>query len=138
MLAAALLLGCLPPLLAGQPAEVRLLPSQTHVGLAKVKLLVSDLAFEDDGMVGTYEIRIPLAPWRNDRGEVRFALNEPLEQVLASGGTVNGSGLSLENGRVHPITCRFTADGTVEITVRTHERTLAFKTRVEPKTAGSL
>jgi hypothetical protein len=131
LLLCALALASAAPVPAGDPAGLELLPSQTRVGMVKVKLLVSDLVFRDEGMIGNYEILIPLAPWRNDRGQLRLDLDRPLDRVMAEGGTVTGSGLSLENGRVHPITCRFATDGSVDITVRTHERTLAFKSRMK-------
>jgi hypothetical protein len=100
--------------------------------VAKVKLLVTDLAYESEGdLVGTYQVKIPLAPWRDDRGDVRFELDEPLERTLANGGVVTGNVRSEENGRVHPVTCRIETDGSMHLTVETHERTLRFDTRVD-------
>jgi len=119
------------PVSADYPALIELAPSHTRVGLAKVNLLVSGLSYAEGSVTGTYRIKIPLAPWRNDRGELSFELDEPLDRILNDGGTLSGKGHSLENGRVHPVTCRFGTDGAVDITVETHERTLAFKTRVK-------
>ena len=129
-LTAAIMLASIGFAPANDLARITMLPSQTKVGMAKVTLLVSDLAFEGDVLVGTYQIKIPLAPWRNDVGELRLFPDVPFLDTLASGGVVNGNVLSHENGRTHPVTCRIEADGTVNITVQTHERTLAFKTRV--------
>ena len=131
ILAGILLVGTLIPLAADQPAGFQFVPAHTRVGLARVTLLVSDLAYRADGLTGSYEVRIPLAPWRNDRGEMHLDLREPLDRVVASGKSVTGSSHSAENGRVHPVTCNFDADGTVRITVETDQRTLAFTTRLE-------
>jgi len=130
---AALLLSGVPAAFAtGYGDVVRLRPTHTQVGLAKVILRVSDLTYEEAGtLVGSYEIRIPLAPWRNDRGEVRLAVDGPLDRIMARGGTVTGSGLSHEDGRTLPIECRFLSGGKVEITVDSGERILAFRSRVE-------
>ena len=130
-LAGILLLGALLPLAAEQPAGFRFVPAHTRVGLARVTLLVSDLAYDGGGLTGSYEVRIPLAPWRNDRGEMRLDLGEPLDRLVASGRSVSGNSLSTEDGRVHPVTCSFETDGTVQITIETEQRTLSFKTRLE-------
>ena len=126
-----LLLGTLLPVAAGNPVGVQFVPAHTRVGLARVTLLVSDLVYRGGSLTGSYEVRIPLAPWRNDRGEMRLEIREPLDRLLASGKSVTGSSRSVENGRVHPVTCSFEADGTVRITVETNERTLAFTTHLE-------
>jgi hypothetical protein len=129
--ALALALALALPVCADDPALIELAPSHTRVGLAKVKLVVSDLTYRDDSVTGSYRIKIPLAPWRNDRGELHLELDEPLERIMTGGGTISGKGHSLENGRVHRVSCRFGTDGTVHITVQTHERRLDFKTRVK-------
>jgi len=126
-----LLLGALLPVAADSPVTLQFVPAHTRVGLARVTLLVSDLVQRGGSLVGSYEIRIPLAPWRNDRGEMSLRMREPLDRLLASGRTVSGIGHSAENGRVHPVTCSFEADGSIHITIETEERTLAFTTRLE-------
>jgi hypothetical protein len=110
---------------------VELAPAKTRVGIARVNLEVRDLRLESsDKIVGTYEIKIPLAPWRNDRGEISLHAPEPLEQLTTGGGTLSGSGLS-EDGRIHRIVCRFEPDGFVGIHVTTPDRDLDFRTRYE-------
>jgi hypothetical protein len=128
--AGVLLLGTLLPVAAEKPVGFRFVPAHTRVGLARVTLLVSDVAYRGGRLTGSYEVRIPLAPWRNDRGEMRLDIREPLERLLASGKAVTGLSHSVENGRVHPVTCSFEADGTVHITIETDERTLAFTTHL--------
>lgn len=108
-------------------------PARTRVGLATVNLLVSDLRLNEDALVGRYEIRVPLAPWMNDRGEIRLEAPAPLENVISGGGTASGTGHSVLDGRTHSITCAFEPDGTVQILVDTDRRDLAFKTQYHLK-----
>jgi len=111
---------------------VELAPARTRVGIARVNLAVSDLRLESsDTIVGIYEIKIPMAPWKNDRGEISLHAPEPLEQLAADGGTLSGSGLSENDGRTHEIVCEFQADGFVEIHVISPDRELEFRTRYE-------
>jgi len=127
----AALLAAVPSSVADGQSVVRLSPAHTRVGLAKVILNVSELTFEKDALVGSYEVLVPLAPWRNDRGEVRLKLDGPLDEIMASGGSVEGSGHSLEDGRTLPIVCRFLGGGRVSITVDNGDRILDFRSRVE-------
>jgi hypothetical protein len=111
---------------------VELAPAKTRVGIARINLDVRDLRLEgDDTIVGVYEIKIPMAPWRNDSGEISLHAPEPLEQLTADGGTLSGSGLSVEDGRIHEIVCEFEADGFVDIHVISPDRELEFRTRYE-------
>jgi hypothetical protein len=104
-------------------------PAKTRVGMAKIKLHVSDLhRTAEDTLEGIYELRIPLAPWMNDRGEIRLSAPGSLDQEMVDGGRLNGSGRSVLDGRTHPIVCRFGPGGTVEIEITTPERNLAFQT----------
>ena len=107
-------------------------PAKTRVGLARVNLQVSDLHLTGaDTIVGTYEIKIPLAPWRNDRGEISLQVLGSLELLATGGGTMSGSGHSELDGRTHPIVCEFETDGFVQIHVATPDRDLEFRTRYE-------
>ena len=111
---------------------VELEPAKTRVGIARVKLEVRDLRMESsDTIVGNYEIKIPMAPWRNDKGAISLHAPEPLDRLTADGGTLSGSGLSDLDGRTHGIVCEFATDGFVEIHIDTPERDLAFRTRYE-------
>ena len=134
---AAVLLVCLACLTAAPlaPASggtvVELAPARTRVGIARVNLQVSDLRMETtDTIVGTYEIKIPMAPWRNDRGAISLHAPEPLDRITAAGGTLSGSGLS-EDGQTHGIICDFETDGFVAIHITTPDRELEFRTRYE-------
>jgi hypothetical protein len=109
-----------------------LAPAKTRVGLARVNLEVRDLRLAaTDTIVGTYEITVPLAPWKNDRGAVSLRAEESLERLTTDGGTLSGSGHSEMDGRNHSIVCRFETDGFVAIHVTTPDRELRFRTRYE-------
>jgi hypothetical protein len=130
IVAGVLLLLTLLPALADQSVGFQFVPAHTRIGLARVTLLVSDLTYSGSNLTGNYEVRIPLAPWMNDRGKMLLDLGEPLDRMLSSGKSVTGRSRSVENGRVHPVNCSFEADGTIQITIETEKRTLAFTTRL--------
>jgi len=109
---------------------VEMAPAKTRVGIARVNLSVRDLRLDSsDTMVGIYEIKIPMAPWRNDRGEVSLHAPVSLERLSVEGGTLNGSGLSVLDGQTHEFVCEFETDGFVKIRVTREDRDLEFRTR---------
>ncbi len=116
---------------AATVAALRMEPTRTRVGIAKVKLEVSELDIVDDRITGDYRIEVPLAPMLNDRGIIELALEERAERLLTEGGTVTGTGTSAEDGRSHPVVCTFSGDGEVNITIQTDRRKLSFHTRFE-------
>lgn len=111
---------------------VRLAPTRTWVGMARVHLEVSELKVVNNALVGTYEIRVPLAPTKDDRGTVRFELGRPLEQALVDGAVLLGFGRSLLDHRTHRISCAFGDDDSVRIEVDSGERRLSFRSRWTP------
>jgi hypothetical protein len=104
-------------------------PARTRVGLARVHLEIDDLQIRDSKLIGTYEIRIPLFPSKDDRGDIEIGLPSPLDQVIAAGGTLEGSGRSVLDGRTHSVTCAFSGRKKVQIVVDTGTRILEFETR---------
>ena len=108
---------------------VRLEPTKTWVGVARVHLEVSELTVVDNALVGTYEIRVPLAPARDDRGTIRFELGGPLEQTLVDGAVLSGLGQSVLDHRTHRIRCAFGEDDSVRIDVDSGDRRLSFRSR---------
>ena len=95
------------------------------------RLLVGDLEIGEDWIVGSYEIRVPLAPWRNDSGELRLEVAVPLEHLAQGGITLTGSGLSTDDGRISPISCKFGSNGALRIQVETRKHNLSFDTRYQ-------
>ncbi len=116
---------------------IRLKPARTRVGLASVHLLASDLAVSGTDLTGTYRIRVPLAPWEDDRGVLRLKLGAPLTSLSASGGHATGTASSEFNGKTHAVDCQLEPDGDVRIVVVTDRRRLSFDTRYEGLTSAS-
>jgi len=113
-------------------SAVRLEPAKTWVGLVRVHLEVSDLTVVDEALVGTYELRVPLAPEKDDRGTVRFALGRPLDQAVVEGAVLMGMGQSVIDHRTHRIRCAFGDGESVRIDVDTGDRRLSFRSRWLP------
>jgi hypothetical protein len=120
------------PIPASGGTAVLLEPAKTRVGLARVKLRVAELRLTDvETLSGTYEIKVPLAPWRNDRGEITLHAPESLERLTVEGGQMRGKGYSELDGRTHEIVCEFGREGAVRILVSTPDGELDFRTRFE-------
>jgi hypothetical protein len=116
---------------AGAATGVRLDPSKTWVGPARVHLEVGDLQLSGHELQGEYKIRVPLRPSENDVGTIRLATLSTLEQMQADGGTLIGDARSAY-GKVHLLLCDVQPDGSVLIDVISDVRTLTFKTRLHP------
>jgi len=77
---------------------------------------------------GTYRIRVPLSPKRNDTGRVVLHASGPIDEPGNKAATVTGSALS-STGQVHEIVARMQPNGVVRIHVTTPQRKLRFKSR---------
>jgi hypothetical protein len=105
-------------------------PSKTSVGIVRVHLEISDLWISgDDELEGSFRIKVPLLPSRNDSGAIRLQADRPLEQMRQSGGLLTGSARSGVSGETHAVACRVQADGQLDINVTTSKRSLSFKSR---------
>lgn len=109
--------------------RVRVEPAQTRVAIASVYLELSDLKVEADTLVGSFDLRVPLVPSRDDRGTLAFPMDAPLEQCLRPGATIHGLASSKATDRIYPIECTVGPDGRVRIAVTTRDRTLEFISR---------
>lgn len=127
---ALLLLCCWVSVQANSNSGIRMDASRTRVGLARVTLQVADLMLDGNLLLGTYELKIPLAPMLNDRGTIQLPGVESLERLIRLGGRVTGSGSSSEDGRTHRVIANFQPGGRVDIMIDTGSRRLAFETRV--------
>jgi len=116
---------------SGPTVGVRLDPSKTWVGPARVHLEVGDLVLSGHELQGEYRIRVPLRPSENDVGTIRLAAISSLEQMQEAGGTLIGDARSAY-GKVHLLLCEVQPDGNVLIDVISDVRTLTFKTRLHP------
>ncbi len=102
-------------------------PAKTRIGIAKVILQIDELSLTDDGLVGEYEIRIPLAPFMDDRGSIRLEVDGSLQEAVLPGSLLLGSASSMEDGRVHHVACTFLKGDRVNIVVTTPSRVLDFE-----------
>jgi hypothetical protein len=130
-IAAALLIICglsAAGLPAASPRGVRLDPSKTWVGLARVYLEVEDLELTGDGLAGEYRIRVPLKPSENDAGQILLAVDS-MDQLQIAGGRLLGEAQS-SFGKVHTLACEILENGRILVQVTSDERTLSFKTRM--------
>ena len=101
-------------------------PARTRVGIAKVMLSMEPLVLTNDGLLGDYTVRVPLAPFMDDAGTVEIPLTTKLSEVIEPGRTLLGTATSSKSGRVHGIACTFKKAGQVRIVVTTHKRVLKF------------
>jgi hypothetical protein len=118
--------GALPGL---SRVPVRIEPSSTWVGIAKVHLSLSDLWLAGPELEGRYSIRVPLQPSQDDYGTIRLTTPISLDQLRTAGGTLLGTAHSAFHDRVHDVACRVESDGSIRITVTTDQRTLNFASR---------
>jgi len=116
----------------GAPAQevrVRVEPAQTRVAIASVYLDLSDLQVQADTLVGSFALRVPLVPTKDDHGTLALLMDAPLQECLRPGATIRGLASSSTTDRVYPIECAVEPEGRVRIAVTTHDRTLEFTSR---------
>ncbi len=102
-------------------------PAYTRIGIARVVLNIDPLTFTEEGLVGKYAIRIPLAPFMNDSGKIEIPMTD-LNDTLVPGSTIHGIASSREDGRVHDVECTFKSARKVRIVITTPDRVLSFET----------
>ena len=109
--------------------QVRVEPAQTRVAIASVYLELSDLKVQADTLVGSFQLRVPLIPTKDDYGTLALLMDAPLQECLRPGATIHGLASSNRTDRVYPIECAVEPDGRVRIAVTTRDRTLEFTSR---------
>jgi len=100
--------------------------ARTRVGIARVILNIEPLILTDEGLVGAYAIRVPLAPFMDDFGTIEIPMDS-LHEALVPGNTVHGTASSREDGRIHDVACTFKESKKVRIVVTTPNRMLSFE-----------
>lgn len=120
-----------------RPSELedglRIEPSRTRVGLARVYLEVSDLAMRDDRLTGRYTIRVPLLPSKNDEGSIQLT---PPHEAGEPIGVLVGHAHSDEGGVRRDVSCEILDEDTLRIDIVTDDRILTFQTRYARIAAG--
>jgi len=129
---AAVLLALAGPVSAGFLSPgLSIQPARTRIGIAKVILQIDRLTVSNHSLDGDYFIRIPMAPFMDDRGSIHITLDQPLESAVTSGKTLTGSASSREDGRTHPVACTFLKNRKISIVVTTPSRVLSFQAPYE-------
>jgi hypothetical protein len=109
--------------------EIRIENSTTWVGIARVHLEVEGLRWVDESLNGTFRLRVPMSPKKNESGTIELASQNSLDDVRATGGTLVGSAYSDTTGKIHAVVCDVAPNGTVHIRVTTEKRILDFESR---------
>ena len=83
------------------PIRIKIESTHTYVLVAKVSLNISDLILEDGALVGTYQIRVPLKPDKNEWGILRLPLEKSkiVEHYMEQGGILKGTGESAKSNQ---------------------------------------
>lgn len=103
--------------------------SKSYVGIAAVKLSVSELVQEDGQLVGDYSIDVPLSKSNNDTGRIVLPIDIPLDQIGEEGGTLRGKAYSNKDGKKpNLIVCKIgpLSDKDIKLAITTEKRTLNF------------
>lgn len=101
--------------------------ARTRVGIARVVLKVAPLVLTDEGLVGDYTVRVPLAPFKDDSGVITIPLTRSLRETVELGKTLLGTATSKKNGQIHKVACTFKKQSRVRIEVTTPKRVLKFE-----------
>ena len=104
---------------------LRIEPSHTRVGLARVYLEVSDLAMRGDRLTGRYRIRVPLLPSKNDVGSIQLT---PPREAGGAIGLLVGHAHSDDGGVRRDVSCEILDEETLRIDIFTDDRVLTFQT----------
>lgn len=103
--------------------------SKSYVGIAAVKLSVSELVQEDGQLVGDYTINVPLKKSKNDTGRIVLPIDIPLDQLGEQGGTLRGKAYSDKEGKKpNLIVCKIgpLTNKDIKLAITTENRTLKF------------
>lgn len=109
--------------------------SSTRVMACKVNLKVSEFVLKDKKAVGLYQIKVPAAPWKNEKGRLVFTFEGPLETLVKEGGILEGVCIRNEKeGACHTVVCYIepskesSESGAIQLKVRTSKRLMIFDT----------
>jgi hypothetical protein len=106
--------------------------AKCRVGIASVKLSVSELKPEGGYLVGEYSIVIPLMKSKNDRGRILLPLDSTVGELGENGGVLRGQAISYKEGKTpNRIVCEILPqkDQTILLAITTEDRTINFESR---------
>ncbi|CAA6678214.1 MULTISPECIES: hypothetical protein [unclassified Lentimonas] len=106
--------------------------SKCRVGIASVKLSVSELKPLNGNLVATYSIHVPLKKSENDTGKIVLPIDVTVEDLHKQGGVLVGTAYSDTKGKTpNKIICEVGPNTTkgIILEIITDKRTLNFKSR---------
>lgn len=106
--------------------------SKCRVGIASVKLSVSELKPKDGNLVATYSIIVPLSKSNNDTGLIVLPIDITVDELGKKGGVLRGKAYSNKNGATpNTIICevRPLENKAILLEIITDTRTLNFESR---------
>ena len=106
--------------------------SKCRVGIASVRLSVSELKPQDGNLIATYSIHVPLKKSENDTGQIVLPINVSVGELHKQGGVLIGTAYSDQKGKnPNKIICQIGPDKTkgIALEIITDKRTMNFKSR---------
>ena len=106
--------------------------SKCRVGIASVKLSVSELKPKDGNLVATYTINVPLKKSENDSGLIVLPIDVTVDELHKKGGVLRGKAYSNQKGKnPNTIICEVGSKESkgIALEIITDKRTLNFKSR---------
>ena len=131
-------LSALSLLSASSGVQLEIDPAKTRVGMSRVRLEITDVRLDDEGLEATYRLRNLFIEPKHDTGGIKLSSGQPLHRLLDSGGTLMGNGHSAVTGRKHVVRAQLRPDGTLRIDFQIGHRIMTFEThyRVDRSSPG--
>ncbi len=106
--------------------------SKCRVGIASVKLTVSELIHQDGNLIATYAIHVPLSKSNNDTGQIVMPVNISIDEISRNGGVLKGHSYSDKKKEIaNTIICKIGSIETkgIALEITTPKRTLNFESQ---------
>ena len=103
-------------------------PSSTRVGMARVRLDVTETTLRGTELHGRYRIRVPLFPFKNDAGTIRLHSESLIDPGNDTHGTLVGTAHS-DSGAAREVICTLGSDNSIDIKITMDTSIVTFKTK---------
>ncbi len=114
----------------------RIEDAHTRVGWVRVNLIMSELKWVGDRMIGNYDIQVPLFSSKNEVGKFDLHAETDIGRLRTGGGKLEGLGIKdFDSGRTRQIKGEVIPDshkpdsGVLLLSIDTGNRILHFRTR---------
>lgn len=121
--------------------SVRVKDTECRILIADVHLKIGDLVLDggdQPALTGTYRIRVPLRPSKNEEGGMILPLEKSFKSYAEEGGTIVGTGKNFQHPEAErTITCqiiphpKLSRNGVLRLEIDTGNRVMKFKTTYE-------